>query len=337
MYSEVQLIERIRAEIPSISGPLLAASAPGNVALGIGDDGAVLSPQGDTDWVLSCDAFLEGVHFLSGSYPPDSVGYKSLVRATSDLAAMGATPTLFLLTLALPANRTGAWLGSFLQGMGRAARRLGLRLAGGDTTKFPLVSISLTVLGEVEKGAAITRSGARPGDHIYVSGRLGRALLGFELLRRGLGGGAKYRRLLKPHLYPEARLELGAWLARKRLASAMMDLSDGLSTDLHRLCGSSAVGARLIAERIPAVQIPAIPRLARGNLDPLSMALHGGEDYELLFTVPANKNSALRRAPGSAELTEIGEITRGREVVLVSSDGRGRRLKPQGWDPFKKS
>ena len=208
--------------------------------------------------------------------------------------------------------------------MGRAARRLGIRLAGGDTTQFPLVSISLTVLGEIEKGHAIARRGARPGDLIYVSGRLGRAAARFRAHApwprpQGQNTAAP---CCRPHLYPEVRLELGAWLARKRLASAMMDLSDGLSTDLHRLCGSSAVGARLIAQRIPAVQIPAIPRLARGNLDPLSMALHGGEDYELLFTVPANKNSALRRAPGSAELTEIGEITRGREVVLVSSEGR---------------
>lgn len=337
MYREVQLIERITATIPSIKSPASRGLHRNKVVLGIGDDGAVLSPTANLDWVLSCDAFMEGIHFLSDTYPPDSVGYKSLVRATSDLAAMGATPTLFLLTLALPANRTGAWLDRFLQGMGRAARRLGIRLAGGDTTQFPLVSISLTVLGEIEKGHAIARRGARPGDHIYVSGRLGRAALGLELMRHGLGRKAKYGPLLQAHLYPEVRLELGAWLARKRLASAMMDISDGLSTDLHRLCGSSQVGARLMISRIPAVQIPTIPKLAGANLDPLSMALHGGEDYELLFTVPASKTSALPKAPGFAELTEIGEITRGTEVELVSSDGRAHPLKPQGWDPFKKA
>src|SRR5271156_3256850 len=153
--------------------------------LGIGDDAAILAPGRNVEWVLSCDAFLDGVHFLAKSYPPDSVGYKSLVRAASDLAAMGAEPRLFLLTLALPARLTGAWLDRFLRGMGRAARLLGIRLAGGDTTKSATGSITITVLGEVARGLAVTRSGARPGDILCVSGRLGRAQLGLELARIG--------------------------------------------------------------------------------------------------------------------------------------------------------
>jgi thiamine-monophosphate kinase len=338
MDSEDQLINRIANAIPSRIGTVPERSGETNLRLGIGDDSAVIAPSVKTDWVLSCDAFLEGVHFWANRHPADSVGYKSLVRATSDLAAMGAAPRLFLLTLALPASRTAAWLDEFLKGMGRAAQQLGMRLAGGDTTKFPAVSISITVLGEVPRGLAVTRSGARPGDLIYVSGKLGRAQLGLELLRKGFGRKRRDRRLLQPHLYPAIRIELGAWLAQKRVASAMMDLSDGLSTDLPRLCRSSGVGARVVAGNMPCVEIPVETRrlLTKGNLDPLQMALHGGEDYELLFTVPPKKVKRLREAPGFFELTAIGEITAKRDLVIVSTDGRQQRLQSLGWDPFRK-
>ena len=299
-------------------------------------------PGRNTEWVLSCDAFLDGVHFLEKSYPADSVGYKSLVRAASDLAAMGANPRLFLLTLALPARLTGKWLDEFLRGMGRAARLLGMRLAGGDTTKSAAVSISITVLGEVARGQAVTRSGARPGDILYVSGRLGRAQLGLELAKRG-GHGSLARMLqthsglLRPHLYPKIRIELGAWLARHEIASAMMDISDGLSTDLARLCRASGVGARLWTEHIPCVKLPAartVP-LRKLRLDPMRMALHGGEDYELLFTVPRKKAKHLRSAPDFPEIAAIGEIECGKRITLVDAAGRSKRLDSGAWDPFR--
>jgi thiamine-monophosphate kinase len=309
--------------------------------LGIGDDAAILAPERNTEWVLSCDTFLEGVHFLAKSYPADSVGYKSLVRAASDLAAMGAKPRLFLLALALPARFTGKWLDEFLRGMARAARLLGMRLAGGDTTKSATVSISITVLGEVARGRSVKRSGARPGDLLYISGRLGRAQLGLEIAKAG-GSGALARmfqsqpRLLQPHLYPRIRVELGAWLARHKIASAMMDISDGLSTDLARLCRASGVGAHLWAEQIPCVKLPAARTglLRKLRLDPLQMALHGGDDYELLFTVPRKKVKRLRSAPGFAEIAAIGEIRRGKGITLVGADGRSKPLEPGGWDPF---
>jgi thiamine-monophosphate kinase len=308
--------------------------------LGIGDDAAIVVPdrRRRTEWVLSCDAFLAGVHFFAKAHPADSVGYKSLARATSDLAAMGATPRLFLLSLALPGSCTGRWLDEFLRGMGRASRSLGLRLAGGDTTKSSTVSISITVLGEVARGRALTRSGARPGDIIYVSGRLGQAQLGLQLIRSGLGREPSLARLLAPHLYPKIRLELGAWLAQGRVASAMLDISDGLSTDLARLCAASGVGARLLASRIPRVRVPDAHAAQLGGLklDPFEMALHGGDDYELLFAVPARRAKRLRSAPGSSALTAIGEITGAKQIVLVGADGRARRLEPRGWDPFRK-
>jgi thiamine-monophosphate kinase len=305
--------------------------------LGIGDDAAIVVPGRNTEWVLSCDAFLEGVHFLGERHAPDSVGYKSLARATSDLAAMGATPRLFLLTLALPMSRTGAWLDGFLRGMGRAARSLGMRLAGGDTTSASSVSISITVLGKIASGRAVRRSGARPGDVIYVSGTLGRAELGLKLIQKGFGGGRRLRRLLRPHLYPQIRLELGVWLARRRVASAMMDLSDGLSTDLARLCAASGVGARLDADRIPRIAptlLMAGP-LARLRIDPLQLALHGGEDYELLFTVSPHRIKSLRNAPGFRQLSAIGEITREKSIILITPGGSAKPLAPRGWDPFR--
>jgi len=336
---EAQLIERIARAVPSNKGAIHA----GGVRLGIGDDAAILASGRNTEWVLSCDAFLEGVHFLAESHPPDSVGYKSLVRATSDLAAMGAKPRLFLLTLALPARLTGKWLDEFLRGMRRAARLLGMWLVGGDTTKSATVSISITVLGEVTRGLAVRRSGAQPGDILFVSGRLGRAQLGLELTKSS-GRGTISRlarsqsRLLQPHLYPNIRVELGAWLARHKIASAMMDISDGLSTDLARLCQASRVGARLRAERIPCVKLP-IARtgpLRKLQLDPMQMALHGGEDYELLFTVPPGKVKRLRGAPDVREITAIGEIEHGKGVTLISADGRSRALNSGGWDPFRR-
>jgi thiamine-monophosphate kinase len=317
--------------------------------LGIGDDAALIAGRGKYDWALSCDAFLEGIHFLVKSHPPDSVGYKSLVRATSDLAAMGATPRFFLLTLAIPASCTGKWLDGFLRGMARAARAMNMVLLGGDTTQSDAVSISITVIGEVARGQAVTRAGARPGDTIYVSGRLGRAQLGLEILLKGFfragvpsggkvkDGGAELRHLLSPHLYPAIRLDLGAWLAKHRVASAMMDISDGLSTDLARLCSASGVGAQIQSDSIPRVVLPQAlsKRLHHLKLDPLKMALHGGEDYELLFTVPLRNIKRLSKAPGFSQLTAIGEVTRGRSITLVGPNGSMKPLKPQGWDPFR--
>jgi thiamine-monophosphate kinase len=333
--NEDQLIERIARAIPSSRG---VGRSHGALRLGIGDDAAIISAGRTTDWVLSCDAFLEGVHFLASKHPADSVGYKALARAASDLAAMGARPRLFLLTLALPARRTGQWLDGFLRGMGRAARQLGMRLVGGDTTRSATVSISITVVGEVARRLAVRRSGARPGDILYVSGRLGRAQLGLELIRQRIGKvRAADRPLLQAHLYPTIRVELGEWLARHKVASAMMDISDGLSTDLARLCVSSGVGGRIWAERIPCVKIPAAGAglLRKRRLNPLQMALHGGEDYELLFTVPRKNVGRLRNAPGFAGLAAIGEIERGKGITLVGADGRSERLVPGGWDPFR--
>ncbi len=329
MTDETRLIERIQRTLPSH----MKAGGPGGLRVGIGDDAAVLRPLSRAEWVLSTDAFLENVHFLAAAHPPEAVGYKALARATSDLAAMGAVPRYFLLSLAIPADRTLGWLDRFLVGMARAARRFGLVLAGGDTSRHPTIVINVTVVGEVAPRCAVTRAGARPGDLVYVSGRLGAAQLGLELVLRGLYREKRWVPLLRPHLHPELRLRLGEWLARRRLASAMIDTSDGLSTDLNHLCRASRVGARVWASRIPMVRVP--PGLARYGFQQLQLALHGGEDYELLFTVSPQASRKLPKSFHGTRITQIGEVVRPRGVVLMEADGRETPLEPCGWDHFR--
>jgi thiamine-monophosphate kinase len=363
---------RVRRKLRSFSGRAGSgrvrrqAETPG-LRVGIGDDAAVLRPAPDTEWVVTTDAFLENVHFLRKAHRPKVVGYKALARATSDIAAMGARPRYFFLTLGLPHALTAAWFDGFLDGMARAARRFGLTLAGGDTTEYPTVVVSLTVMGEIEAGKAVLRSGARPGDLICVSGRLGEAQLGLELVLRGLDKERRWAHVLKKHLYPEPRLALGKWLVDNRFASSMIDTSDGLSTDLGRICQASGVGARVWTEKVPGVQLP--PELHKKGFDSLRMALHGGEDYELLFTVPRKRAAQLfgsdalltteagvvrklgrelggvsisvigettRPVIGKITISVIGEIARTKTVQLVDSQGRASRLRPEGWDPFRK-
>jgi thiamine-monophosphate kinase len=325
MASERQLIERVVRKLPSRTG--------GGLRIGIGDDAAVMRPRDRAEVVLTTDAFLENVHFLLRVHPPEAVGYKALARATSDLAAMGARPRYFLLNLALPSSCTGKWFDHFLEGMSRAAGSFGLVVAGGDTTRCPLVSINLTVIGEIAPGRAVLRSGARPGDLICVSGTLGEAELGLRLLQRGWHKQMKWKKLLQKHLYPEPRLALGEWLAKNGRATAMIDTSDGLSTDLAHICEASGVGARVWADRIPKVAVPSA--LYELGLDPLRLSLDGGDDYELLFTMPRRLARRLPRTVRGVPITIIGEITSGKRVLLVDHAGRATPLRPQGWDPFR--
>ena len=303
--------------------------------LGIGDDAALFKGTSGVDQILTCDWFLEGTHFLRDKHPADAVGWKCLARAVSDVAAMGGVPRCFLLSLALPTSHTGIWLDQFLGGLRRAAKRFRCVLAGGDTTRRQDILINVTVVGEVRTGEAILRSGTHPGDVLFASGRLGEADLGLQLIRESKQLARSRNPILRKHLYPEPRLALGHWLSEKRLASAMMDLSDGLSTDLARLCAASGVGARVESVKIPTVRVP--KRGRGGELHPLDLALHGGDDYELLFTVPRRKLKHLPRSYKGTRLTAIGEITKKKTVLLVDAAGREAPLPNLGWDPFHSS
>lgn len=304
-----------------------------SLQVGIGDDAALWSPKKRYETILTCDWFLEGTHFLREKHPADAVGWKCLARAVSDVAAMGGVPRCFLLSLALPGKHTGSWLDQFLRGLGRAARRFECVLAGGDTTRGRDILINVMVVGEVRTGKPVLRSQARPGDILFVSGRLGEAELGLRLIRKNKRRLKIRDPFLRKHLYPEPRLALGRWLSEKRLASAMMDLSDGLSADLPRLCAASGVGARVHAEWIPAVRV--LSRRGSGGANPLTLALHGGDDYELLFTVPRKKLKDIPSSFHGTPITEIGEITKQRALLLIDKAGQGLPLPNRGWDPFQ--
>lgn len=247
---------------------------------------------------------------------------------------MGAKPLCFLLALALPEAKTGKWLDRFALGMSRAAREFGSLLIGGDTSRSSSTTICITVLGKASAGHALRRTGANPGDLIYVTGILGAAQLGLEILRRGFSQ-PSFKKHTHPHLYPQVPAVLGQELARLQIPSAMMDISDGLSTDLARLCTASAVGAQIRADRIPSVRVPH-QLLARG-INSLELALHGGDDYGLLFTMPPKSARRLRHIARDVPIACIGEITRSPKIVLIQNDGRKSSLRPNGWDSFQKT
>lgn len=307
------------------------------VRLGIGDDAAILRARPGREFAVSSDFLIEGIHFGS-SDSAKAIGYKALARAVSDLAAIGAEPVGFLLNLGLPAGRSGAWLDGFLKGLNRAARKFRIRLIGGDLAGgVEKITACVVVIGDELGGRMVRRSGAQAGDLIYVSGKLGAARLGLEIILKRMNRRPGARAVLAAHLYPTPRLKLGSWLSRSRLATAMMDISDGLSMDLGRMCEASGVGAAIQAEHVPVVRIPEIwrRRLRLADGAALDFALNGGDDYELLFTIPPHRARALSRAPGGVPLTCIGEITRSRKLVLVGPTAEESVLRPKGWDHFR--
>jgi thiamine-monophosphate kinase len=328
--SEDTLISRIKS-----AGSHGSALVPW-LRLGPGDDAALLTPTPGFQTVLTCDWFLEGTHFLRDKHPADSVGWKCLARAISDIAAMGGRPRCFLLSLALPDRFAALWLDKFLAGLRRAARKFSCPLVGGDTTRQRSILINVAVLGEVRSDGAVLRSGAQAGDLVFVSGKLGQAELGLARLhpKKGRAMPASRDPLLRKHLYPEPRVELGGWLAENQVASAMMDVSDGLSTDLRRLCQASRVGARLVAAKIPTAIDPQ-NRINSKKIDLLSAALHGGDDYELLFTVPAAQASRVPDTFKGIKLSQIGEVTEARRLVLLDTHGHQNEIASRGWDPFR--
>jgi thiamine-monophosphate kinase len=305
-----------------------AFRANGKRALGLplGDDAAVVRPRPGYQAILTCDWMLEGSHFFEGKHPPYAVGWKSLARAASDIAATGGVPRYFLLSLAIPERLAKKWLDDFLLGLRQAASRFDCKLAGGDSTCRDQILISVTVIGEIAEGLAIGRSGARPGDKLFVTGTLGEAALGLNLLRSAPRLADPKNPALRAHLQPEPRLAVGQWLATNGLATAMMDISDGLSSDLPRLCEASGVGAKVVAEQLPISSLAA-------REDALSLALDGGDDYELLFAVRGDKVGRIPREYGGISLTQIGEVTV-QKKILIEQAGKAKLLLAGGWDPF---
>lgn len=301
MKGELDILDRLKRKliIPRGSG----------LVLGIGDDCAIFRPKGaKEDVLITTDMLIEDVHFRRSMHPAEVVGRKALARGLSDIAAMGGEPRLCFLSLALPRWADRRWLDSFYRGLLRLATATATALAGGDLAHARQLACDIVVCGAVPRNKALRRDSAKPGHGIYVSGVLGGSALGLEK-RKGPG----WRR----HLLPEPRLRLGRFLRERLQASAAMDLSDGLSLDLHRLCLASRVSARIDPP-------PVFPGAT------LHQALHGGEDYELLFTAAPRVSVPSRFE--DLPLTRIGTIHRGRAGAVSLS---GRPLAPLGYDHFR--
>jgi thiamine-monophosphate kinase len=301
------------------------------LTLGIGDDAALVAVPPGRELILTTDLSIEGVHFTPTLHPPQAVGHRALARALSDVAAMGGTPRYALISLAISLRAGRTWLKGFFDGLFALARRFDVAVIGGDTAIVDgPCTVDVIVAGQIPHGWALRRSGAQPRDQIFVSGRLGMAALGLRLLpRRTHIRKPVEAAALRAHLFPQPQCALGRFLSERRLAGAMMDLSDGLSIDLQRLCDASGVGARLFANRVPTPPIP-------NAEDALGLALHGGEDYQLLFTVSAAKSSKIPRYFGRIPLHCIGEIRAKRGINLITPDGKTMPLEAQGYDHFSR-
>lgn len=367
--STVPLPEKaLITQIRRLAGSASRARSSRLVA-GIGDDCAMLRPRPGQDSLVTTDFSLEGIHFRRDWHPPESAGHRCLTRGLSDIAAMGGEPIAAFLSLALPRELPQAWVARFMQGLVNLAKSYRVPLAGGDTAESPNgILADIIVLGTVPKGKAILRSGAHPGDRIYVSGELGgsaAAVVQFESLchperrrssgeakdlpRHGREGAPPHSRSVRQgggfdfvtsrtrpnprayprHFYPEPRLELGRILRERGLATAMIDTSDGLSTDLAHICEESRVGAEIAAELIPRARVSNPAREVS-----LELALHGGEDYELLFTAPQKKRIPSQIA--GVPLTYIGVITRSPAPAILLRAAEGiSHLIPRGWEHFR--
>lgn len=308
---EFELIDRIASVF----------SAPEGV-VGIGDDCAVIPQHGGMDTLVSTDMLMEGTHFLIGDADPSRLGWKSAAVNISDIAAMGGRPCSTFLSLALPRSIDSAWVDRFIAGYSDACSRYGAPLLGGDTVGSPdRLCINVTILGQCPAGTAVLRSGARPGDLVCVTGFLGDSAGGLQVILKGLERSGAAARLVERHYLPMPRVSEGAVLASCPGVHAMMDISDGVDSDIRHILDASGVGARLDAKLLPVS--PDLRSLcARDGLDALFLAARGGEDYELLFTMDP---AAVTDVPH----TVIGRITGEPGLVWDGLDGR-----PEGFRHF---
>ena len=296
-----------------------------DVLLGIGDDAAVVDAQAGRKLVVAMDTVVDGVHFPVNTDAAD-IGYRALAVNLSDLAAMGAEPAWMTLSLSLP-RANEQWLSGFASGLFELAKDYDVALVGGDTVRGPMV-ITVQIAGWVESDRWLTRAGAKPGDLLFVSGIPGEAAAGLAVIQRRILGGEAASFLKHRFLRPSPRIELGRQL--RKLASAAMDVSDGLLTDLKKLCSASGVGARLDVGSLP--ESAAMRELFEAD-DGLQFALAGGDDYELLFTLPPERADAIATLQLQQRVTQIGVITQD-PAVLCLSDGQPFRIKRGGYDHF---
>jgi len=311
---------------------------------GIGDDAAVIRHTASKETVITADLLVEDIDFRRTTTPPYLLGHKALAVSLSDIAAMGSRPLWSLITIGMPED---IWQTDFADrlydGVIDLANRYGVQLIGGDTSRTTEnIVIDSIVVGECTAGISVKRNGARAGDQIFVTGLLGAAAAGLRLIERGAhlaeqnladDDSQKLDHVLLRQLRPEPRVGWGIVLGEEQLATSMIDLSDGLSSDLNHLCQASGVGARIESSLLPIDQRVA-ELCGRRALDPLQLALHGGEDFELLFTVKPENVARLPRRVDGVEIKRIGEVTSAPEGVKISEGSRVWDLKPGGWKHF---
>ena len=336
-------LEQVRDRVPT-PGP--------RVKLGIGDDAASLAIPDGEQTLASTDVMVEGVHFTRRTLPPRFVGRKAVAVNASDIAAMGGEAVALLVSLVAPKETGVAELLELFDGLIARAGELGLDVVGGNLSSSPgPIVVDVTVLGATRKARLLRRSGARVGDAVYVSGKIGASATGLGLLQEGMvfstsgslivpsrlrGGPLPLaEQCLQAHMDPEARLELGSFLCHHGIASSCIDLSDGLARDLNRLCVASGVGS-LIKETALPIHPGVLAWEPLRRRSPLGVALAGGDDYELLFTTRKEKRLEKWRQELEVPLTRIGEVTEvGEGVCLVTREGSSRALEPAGWDHFQ--
>ena len=333
--SEFDFINGLRQRVASKSQSLVA---------GIGDDAAVFRSSSGKDTVITADLLVEDIDFRRNTTPPYLLGHKALAVSLSDIAAMGSRPLWSMISIGVPED---VWETDFVErlydGVLDLANRYGVQLIGGDTSRTTeSIVIDSIVSGECAAGTSIMRTGAMPGDEIFVTGSLGAAAAGLRLIERGahlaeqnLGDddSQKLDHILLRQLRPEPRVGWGIVLGEEHLATSMIDLSDGLSSDLNRLCTASAVGALIESSLLP-IDERVTELCGRRALDPLQLALHGGEDFELLFTVKPGDANRLPRKVDGVGIKRIGQITAAFEGVKISEGARIWELQPGGWKHF---
>ena len=327
---ESRLIERIHRLARQVLPP------SEKVSISFGDDAAALVPSPEHMLLVSTDALVEGIHFDLDYFRPEDLGWKALAVNLSDIAAMGGKPLGFTTSLAFPQETPPSFVPRVYAGMLALAELSGAVLLGGDLCASPgTVFMDVTILGEVKSEQVRTRRNARPGDSLFVTGELGASAIGLELLRRVPGQARRYPHLAGRHLRPKPRNRIGGWLAANGCASALIDVSDGLSIDLHHLCQASRVGAVVDSDRIPLPKIS--PKVGSWVERPLlDYGLNGGEDYELLFTVPAGNRDRVPGRLDGLEIHEIGSIVDEPGACWLREQGRLRPLSPRGFDHFRR-
>lgn len=323
--SERQLIENIRS---------LFQNHCSDIVQGIGDDCAVFKQEKNSRWLVSTDMLVENVHFDLSFHPPEKLGRKVVAVNLSDIAAMGGVADFILISLSLPKGIKQDWIDSFISGIHQICSETGTKLIGGDTVRGKVLTVSVTVIGSTGGIAPVYRSGAKVGDKIYVTGNLGHSAAGLRLLNGSIKPSQEgnYQGLLEAHLDPEPQLFIGRALAERSIASAMIDVSDGISTDLAHICAESGVGALVFEQSLPCAE--ELQKLCtQADLSLPDLMLSGGEDYQLLFTSPLD---AIENDPEllkfGGQITRIGEIVPGNGVILQYNSGEKKDVSYTGYE-----